>query len=184
VRFTLGDLAGAGMLDPAQAARLGELVRTRATVVVSGATGSGKTTLLNALLGLVGAGERVVTIEETPELGPFSSHVVPLVARPANVEGSGAVDLHALVRASLRMRPDRIVVGEVRGSEAEAAIGAMATGHEGSMLTLHARSAAEAPDRLASLAGVSVDRVKRAVSAFVHVARHDGRRRVDEIRCS
>ncbi|HEX2195606.1 MAG TPA: ATPase, T2SS/T4P/T4SS family, partial [Actinomycetota bacterium] len=153
VRFTLDDLLAAAMLDDEQAARLAQLVRERASIVISGATGSGKTTLLNALLATVGSEERVVTIEETPELGPFGSHVVSLVARPPNVEGAGEIDLAALVRASLRMRPDRIVVGEVRGREAAAALAAMATGHEGSMLTLHARSAAEAPERLASLAG-------------------------------
>lgn len=181
VRFTLDGLVSHGMLGPAEASRLTELVEARASIVISGATGSGKTTLLNALLALVGDGERVVTIEETPELGPFESHVVSLVARPPNVEGTGAVDLDALVRASLRMRPDRIVVGEVRGREAAAALAAMATGHEGSMLTLHARSAAEAPERLAALAGVDSSAVRRAVRAFVHVARPDGTRRLEEI---
>ncbi|HYP23433.1 MAG TPA: ATPase, T2SS/T4P/T4SS family [Actinomycetota bacterium] len=181
VRFTLDDLVRAEMLSAANAARLRDLVAARATVVVSGATGAGKTTLLNALLALVGTAERVVTIEETPELGPFSSHVVSLVARPPNVEGSGAVGLDALVRASLRMRPDRIVVGEVRGREAAVALAAMATGHEGSMLTLHARSAAEAPERLAELAETDVGRVRRAVDAFVHLSRRDGRRKLEEI---
>ena len=184
VRFTLDDLVAERMLATGTAARLTELVRDRTSIVISGATGSGKTTLLNALLALIGAGERVVTIEETPELGPFSAHVVSLVARPPNVEGAGAVDLDALVRASLRMRPDRIVVGEVRGREAGAALAAMATGHEGSMLTLHARSAAEAPERLASLASAGVARVRRSVGAFVHVARRDGRRVVEEVDAS
>jgi pilus assembly protein CpaF len=184
VRFTLDDLVRGGMLDSTEAALLRDLVRERACVVVSGATGSGKTTLLNALLELVGPDERVVTIEETPELGPFSSHVVSLVTRPPNVEGAGGVDLDALVRASLRMRPNRIVVGEVRGREAAGALAAMATGHEGSMLTLHARSAAEAPDRLASLAGADVERVRSAVTTFVHVARTAGGRRLEEIRSS
>jgi pilus assembly protein CpaF len=184
VRFTLDDLAARDLVDPGGADRLRGLVGSRTSIVVSGATGSGKTTLLNALLDLVGHDERVVTIEETPELGPFSAHIVSLAARPANVEGAGEVDLHALVRASLRMRPDRIVVGEVRGGEAAAALGAMATGHEGSMLTVHARSAAEAPHRLASLAGAEPGAVDRAVGAFVHLARRDGRRRVEEIRCA
>lgn len=183
IRFTIDDLVAKGMLDDSEAETLTSLVRTRTSVVVSGATGSGKTTLLNALLALVGDDERVVTIEETPELGPFSSHLVSLTARTPNVEGAGGVDLYALVRASLRMRPDRIVVGEVRGREALAALAAMATGHEGSMLTVHARSAAEAPDRLAYLAGKDVGAVRRAVGAFVHVTRDDGRRRVAEIRC-
>lgn len=178
VRFTLDDLVARQMLDAGRRRRLEELVRARASIAISGATGAGKTTLLNALLGLAAQSERIVTIEETPELGPFDAHVVSLVARPANVEGKGCVDLGALVRASLRMRPDRIVVGEVRGAEASAAIAAMSTGHEGSMLTLHARSASEAPERLASLACTHEDRVRRAVHAFVHLARVGGRRRV------
>ena len=183
-RFTLDQLVGLTMLDESQAETLFELVRARTSIVVSGATGSGKTTLLNALLELVGPDERVVTIEETPELGPFSSHVVSLAARPANVEGAGAVDLYALVRASLRMRPDGVVVGAVRGRDAAAALSAMATGHEGSMLTVHARSAAEAPDRLAYLAGRKTAAVRRAVVAFVHVARDGRRRRIAEIHCA
>jgi pilus assembly protein CpaF len=181
VRFTLDDLVQARMLPPDAAARLTDLVRVRTSIVISGATGSGKTTLLNALLAQIGPEERVITIEETPELGPFSSHVVSLVARPPNVEGAGGVDLDTLVRASLRMRPDRIVVGEVRGREAQSALAAMSTGHEGSMLTLHARSAAEAPERLASLASAGTARVRRAVGAFVHVARRDGGRVVEEV---
>ncbi|HEX2294034.1 MAG TPA: ATPase, T2SS/T4P/T4SS family [Actinomycetota bacterium] len=181
VRFTLDDLVARGMLPASEAVRLAGLVERRESIVVSGPTGSGKTTLLNALLSLVPEGERVVTIEETPELGPFASHVVSLAARPPNVEGAGGVDLAALVRASLRMRPDRIVVGEVRGAEAAAALAAMATGHEGSMLTLHARSAAEAPQRLAALAGSGPEAVEKAVGAFVHVVRRGGRRRVEEI---
>ena len=193
VRFTLGDLVDRGMLDEHEAARLSELVRARVGIAISGATGSGKTTLLNALVSLVGSGERVVTVEETPELGPFEAHVVSLVTRPPNVEGAGAVDLDALVRASLRMRPDRIVVGEVRGTEAAAALGAMATGHDGSMITLHARSARDTPERLAALAAAAAPRidpvavearVRRAFGAFVHVAREGDRRRVTEIVCS
>jgi pilus assembly protein CpaF len=190
VRLTLDDLVGKGMATADQAAELTALVRNRSGIVISGATGSGKTTLLNALLALVPRGERVVTVEETPELGPFQSHVVALVARPPNVEGAGAIDLDALVRSSLRMRPDRIVVGEVRGAEAAAALNAMATGHAGSMLTLHARSAREAPGRLADLAAAGTpsgraaaleDRVRRAVDAVVHVGRSDAGRRIEEI---
>nr|MDQ3915021.1 Flp pilus assembly complex ATPase component TadA [Actinomycetota bacterium] len=152
VRLTLDDLVERRMVEPANARRLAACVAARTGIAISGATGSGKTTLLNALVALVDPGERVVTIEETPELGPFGSHVVSLVTRPPNVEGTGEVDLDALVRASLRMRPDRIVVGEARGAEAAAALAAMATGHSGSMITLHARSASDAPGRLAALA--------------------------------
>ena len=190
VRFTLDDLVASGMLTRPDAQRLAGLVAARAGIAISGATGSGKTTLLNALVALVGTEERVVTIEETPELGPFDTHVISLVTRPPNVEGAGAVDLDALVRASLRMRPDRIVVGEVRGREASPALAAMATGHDGSMITLHARSAADAPERLAALASAASPnldpaaveaRVRRAIGAFVHVGRSDGVRRVQEI---
>jgi pilus assembly protein CpaF len=190
VRFTLDDLVDRDMLDASAARRLADLVADRAGIAISGATGSGKTTLLNALVALVDPRERVVTLEETPELGPFDSHVVSLVTRPPNLEGKGEIALEALVRASLRMRPDRIVVGEVRGAEAAAALAAMATGHAGSMITLHARSAADAPARLASLAAaaapgadpeVAEDRVRRAIGAFVHVGRSGGVRRVESI---
>ncbi|HEV2756962.1 MAG TPA: ATPase, T2SS/T4P/T4SS family [Actinomycetota bacterium] len=190
VRYTLDDLVDRRMLGAAEAERLAGLVAARAGIAISGATGSGKTTLLNALVSLVGPSERVVTLEETPELGPFETHVVSLVTRPPNLEGRGAVDLDTLVRASLRMRPNRIVVGEVRGSEAAAALAAMATGHAGSMITLHARSASDAPARLASLAAAGTpgadpagieDRVRRAIGAFVHVGRSNGTRRVEAI---
>ena len=190
VRFTLGHLVAGGMLSRGDADQLAGHVSARRSLAISGATGSGKTTLLNALVALVGPEERVVTIEETPELGPFATHVVSLVARPPNLEGAGAIDLDALVRASLRMRPDRIVVGEVRGREAAAALAAMATGHEGSMVTLHARSADEAPARLAALASAATPnldpatveaRVRRAVDVFVHVGKRGGVRRVEEI---
>ncbi|MFN2588402.1 MAG: CpaF family protein [Actinomycetota bacterium] len=188
IRFALDDLVELGMVDARDAERLRDFVDERAGIAISGATGCGKTTLLNALVALVGAEERVVTIEETPELGPFGSHVVSLVTRPPNLEGAGGIDLDALVRASLRMRPDRIVVGEVRGREAAAALAAMATGHAGSMITLHARSAADAPARLAALAAAASvaptaveDRVRRAIGVFVHVGRSGGIRRVEAI---
>jgi pilus assembly protein CpaF len=146
------DLVASSMLDRASAARLTGWVRDRSNILISGRTGTGKTTLLNALLGEISAGERVVLIEETAELQPVGIHVARLVARGPNVEGAGAVDLVALVRAALRMRPDRIVIGEVRGVEALTALDALSTGHEGSLLTIHARSCADALDRVASLA--------------------------------
>ena len=188
---TLEELAARGMVDDATAAELVSLVEGRASLAITGGTGSGKTTLLNALLGRVGRDERVVTIEETPELRPSSAHVVSLVARPPNVEGRGAVLLSDLVVAALRMRPDRIVVGEVRGGEAFVALEAMATGHRGSMVTLHARSAAHVVDRVVTLAlraasGATEDALRRqardAFDAIVHLERDDGRRRVVEIR--
>ncbi|HEX2051455.1 MAG TPA: ATPase, T2SS/T4P/T4SS family [Actinomycetota bacterium] len=186
----LDDLIAAGMLDDAAAGELASLVAARATLAITGGTGSGKTTLLNALLRSVGRSERVVTIEETPELRPSCSHVVSLVARPPNVEGRGATSLADLVVAALRMRPDRIVVGEVRGGEALAALEAMSTGHDGSMVTVHARSAHDALERIVTLAlragsGATEDGLRRRASdafdAIVHLERRGGRRRLVEI---
>lgn len=189
-RYTLEDLRRSGTVDDAQVRVLVQAVHDRRSIVVSGATGSGKTTLACALLGLVGPDERIVVVEETPELRPQSPHAVSLLARRANVEGRGAVGLIDLVRAALRMRPDRIVVGEVRGPEAAAAIEAMSTGHRGSLLTVHAMSAALALSRLAALAcegtantdhEVVGTRVRDAVDVVVHLARRGPRRVVEEI---
>jgi pilus assembly protein CpaF len=190
VRFTFADLLGAEMMSGAQGELLAEAITARRTLVISGGTGSGKTTLLNALLSCIPSGERVVIVEEIPELRPSASNCVSLVTRPPNVEERGGVDLHSLVRAALRMRPDRIVVGEVRGPEALAALGAMATGHEGSMLTLHARSAVEAVDRLVTLAlgarfAPSEESLRRhaarAIDLVVHLERRGGKRVIAEI---
>jgi pilus assembly protein CpaF len=187
----MADLVERGTLSPAVSAELSALVQRRMSLLISGATGTGKTTLLNALLGCIREDERVVTIEETAELQPSCPHWVPLVTREANVEGRGAVDQSTLVRAALRLRPDRLVVGEVRGPEALAALAALATGHEGSMLTVHARSGQDALHRMVSLAlggrsGASEDalteQVQRAFGAVVHLERDgEGRRRVAAI---
>lgn len=185
--FDVDALADAGMMTSDQRRALERLVADRRTIVITGGTGSGKTTLLGALVALVPARERVVVVEEVAEVRPRNGHHVSLVARPPNVEGRGAIELAALVRAALRMRPDRIVVGEVRGPEALAAVDALSTGHEGSMLTLHARSAAEAEDRLVALAlgarsgaseGSLRSRVELSVDAVVHLERRGGTRRV------
>lgn len=190
-RHALDDLVGQRMLAGDQAAALRELVEARCSIAISGATGTGKTTLLNALLDFVGPGERVVTIEEIPELDPRCPHSVSLVARPPNVEGRGEVTLADLVRASLRMRPDRIVIGEVRGPEALAVLQAMSTGHEGSMVTIHARTPQDALDRLVTLALqastlASEDALerhaRRAVDVVVQLARdRDGTRKLRSI---
>jgi pilus assembly protein CpaF len=190
-RLTMADLVERGTISPAVSAELSALVQRRMSLLISGATGTGKTTLLNALLGCIREDERVVTIEETAELQPSCPHWVPLVTREANVEGRGAVDQSTLVRAALRLRPDRLVVGEVRGPEALAALAALATGHEGSMLTVHARSGQDALHRMVSLAlggrsGASEDalteQVQRAFGAVVHLERDgEGRRRVAAI---
>ncbi|MFZ4518875.1 MAG: CpaF family protein [Microthrixaceae bacterium] len=149
-------------------------IRGRANVVVFGATGSGKTTLLNALAGLLPRTERVVTIEDVAELRLPGEHVVRLEARPGSVEGAGRVAIRDLVRAALRLRPDRLVVGEVRGAEALDMVWALSTGHRGSMSTLHAASAADALRRLETLAlaageGLSLEAVRPQVGAAVDV---------------
>lgn len=191
VPMTIDDLVRRDTLEAGQADLLVECVKRRTTIAITGGTGTGKTTLLNALLGHVGPSERVVIVEETPELRPDCGHWVSLVARPPNVEGKGAVPLAELVRSALRMRPDRIVVGEVRGGEALAALTAMSTGHAGSMVTLHARSADDALDRMVTLClegspGAAEDTLRRCVSAsfglVVHLERNEERRTVAEVR--
>ncbi|MDQ3955654.1 MAG: Flp pilus assembly complex ATPase component TadA [Actinomycetota bacterium] len=184
----MDDLLERAMLTSDQAQVLSNAVRDRRTMAISGGTGTGKTTLLNALLSEIGSRERVVVIEETAELNPSCPHWVSLLSRPANVEGEGEVTLDDLLRASLRMRPDRIVVGEIRGPEARTALSAMSVGHEGSMVTLHARSSADLIDRFVSLAltkgsGVSEAALRRqvasALSLLIHVGRdQEGRRKV------
>lgn len=186
--LTLDDLESLEMFDAATRSRLEQAVHDRMTIAVSGGTGSGKTTLLNALLAEVPQTERLVTIEETPELRPTCAHWVSLVARPPNIEGIGEVSLADLFRATLRMRPDRIVVGEVRGIEALVAIDALSTGHPGSLVTVHARSAGDVLERFVRLAvggGLSEttlrSRVGDAFDLIVHIDRVEGKRRVSEV---
>ena len=165
------------------------VVQRRLAFLVSGGTGSGKTTLLNALLSLVGADERLVLVEDASELRPDHAHVVALEARPANIEGAGEVTLRTLVRQALRMRPDRLVVGEVRGAEVVDMLAAMNTGHEGGCATVHANSAADVPSRvegLALAAGLTREathsQLYSAVDVVIHLGRgRDRRRRVREI---
>lgn len=147
----LDDLVAAGTLSTEDAARLVAAVRGRQTLVVSGGTGAGKTTLLNLLAAHIPESERVVTIEDAAELS-LPGHVVPMEARPANAEGAGEITIRQLVRSALRLRPDRIIVGEVRGPEALDLITALNTGHRGSMTTVHANSPMEAMWRLQTLA--------------------------------
>jgi pilus assembly protein CpaF len=160
-------------------------------ILVAGGTSAGKTTLLNTLSGAIPGGERIVTIEETAELRLAQPHVVRLEARPPNAEGAGAVSVRDLVRTALRMRPDRVVVGEVRGGEALDMLQALNTGHDGSLSTVHANGTFEVLPRLETLvlmAGVGLplravrSQIGAAVDAVVHVARHaDGSRRVEAI---
>jgi pilus assembly protein CpaF len=187
--ISLGEVAPAGV-----ASLLAWAVRARCNVLVSGGTGAGKTTLLNALAGCIPQGERVVTIEDAAELRLPLEHVVRLEARPPNAEGAGEVRVRDLVRNALRMRPDRIVVGEVRGAEALDMLQAMNTGHEGSLSTCHANGPADALRRLETmvLAGAPGlplaairEQVASAVDLVVQVARVPGGRRavvaVDEV---
>lgn len=150
--FSLDALTDAGTITAEGAELLRAIVRARLALLVSGGTGSGKTTLLATLLSLVDPGERIVLVEDASELRPEHPHVVGLEARPPNIEGAGAVDLRALVRQALRMRPDRLVVGEVRGPEIVDLLAALNTGHAGGCGTLHANSAEDVPARVEALA--------------------------------
>ncbi|NKX53407.1 TadA family conjugal transfer-associated ATPase [Arthrobacter sp. E918] len=164
------------------------IVRRRLNFLVSGATGSGKTTLLSAMLGLAGSRERLVLVEDAGELNPAHPHVVALQTRHSNVEGAGTVDLGELVRQALRMRPDRLVVGECRGAEVADFLAAMNTGHAGAGGTIHANSAGAVPARLAAmgaLAGLSREAVVlqagSALDLVIHLERGPAGRRVQEI---
>ncbi|MBO0829737.1 MAG: TadA family conjugal transfer-associated ATPase [Streptosporangiales bacterium] len=187
--FGFAELVAAGTVPAAGAELLAAVVRARLAFLVTGGTGTGKTTLLAALLGRVDARERVVLVEDSGELRPDHPHVVRLEARPANAEGTGTVVLRDLVRQALRMRPDRLVVGEVRGHEVVDLLSALNTGHEGGCGTLHANAAADVPARLEALAvaaGLSRpalhSQLAAALDVVVHLARgRDGRRRVAEI---
>jgi pilus assembly protein CpaF len=187
--FSLGELAERGMVSAKRHEQLSALVADRRAVLVSGGTGSGKTTLLSALLALVPADERIVVVEDSAELNPPHPHVVGLEARGANVEGAGLVTMRDLVRQALRMRPDRLVVGEVRGAEIVDLLAALNTGHEGGWCTIHANEPQSVPARVEALAvaaGLSRDAVHSqliaGVDAVVHVARdRSGRRSVSAI---
>jgi pilus assembly protein CpaF len=189
--FSLEQLVENGTLSSSLADFLAARVDARASVLVSGGTGSGKTTTLNALSGAIPDGERIVTIEDAAELQLRQRHVVRLESRPPNVEGRGEITIRRLVANALRMRPDRIVVGEVRGAEALDMLMALNTGHEGSLTTVHANSPEDALRRvetLALMAGVGLPhdavraQVASALDLVVHQARgRDGRRRVQSV---
>ncbi len=182
------DLVRLKAMTPDIMAFLDGLVKAKLNILISGGTGSGKTTLLNVLSGFIPATERIVTIEDAAELQLQQPHVVRLETRPPNIEGKGEVNMRALVRNSLRMRPDRIIVGEVRGAEVMDMLQAMNTGHEGSMTTVHANNARDALTRLESMIGMSGlslppkamrHQVSSAISVVVQIARlSDGSRRL------
>ncbi|OYY82351.1 MAG: pilus assembly protein CpaF, partial [Methylophilales bacterium 16-45-9] len=154
VPLKIQDLIGFHTLTQGMADVLEGLVRAKVNMLISGGTGSGKTTLLNILSGYIPAGERIVTIEDAAELQLQQPHVVRLETRPPNIEGKGEVPQRALVRNSLRMRPDRIIIGEVRGAEVLDMLQAMNTGHEGSMTTVHANTPRDSLTRLENMSGM------------------------------
>lgn len=186
--FTLDELARAGTLAADAVQLVAAIVRARLAYLVTGGTGTGKTTLLATLLGLVARHERIVVVEDATELRPAHPHVVALQTRPANVEGSGEVSLRELVRQALRMRPDRLVVGECRGAEVVDLLAALNTGHEGGAGTLHANAASDVPARLEALGllgGVSREALHAQIAAglqvVLHLGRTGGARALDEI---
>ena len=189
--YGLDELLNRNSLDAATAELLAACVRARMNIIVSGGTSSGKTTMLNALSAFIQGRQRIITIEDAAELSLSQEHVVRLETRPPNVEGHGQVTIRDLVRNALRMRPDRIIVGEVRGGEALDMLQAMNTGHEGSLATVHANTTVDALIRLETLASMSDvevpfhalrDQVNNAVDIVVQLLRgSDGARRVVEV---
>lgn len=187
-RPSLGDLISMGSLTPEVGEVLKSIVAARLSILISGGTGSGKTTLLNILSSFIPSSERIITIEDSAELQLQQEHVCRLETRPPNIEGKGEVTARDLVRNSLRMRPDRIIVGEVRGAEVMDMLQAMNTGHEGSMTTVHANSPREGLLRLEtmiSLSGYNImekamrQLISNSINVIIQLARHtDGTRRM------
>lgn len=189
-RWRLGwnELKASGFLTHEFAEVIDQLITTRANVLISGAAGSGKTTLAAAALGRVPASERIVIIEEAVELMPVHPHVVQLQSRAANVQGAGQVGLAELVRAAMRMRPDRLVLGECRGDEVREMLSGFNTGHDGGWATIHANTAEDVPARLVALGALArmephtVElQTQAGVDAVVHVTRRNGVREVDHV---
>jgi len=189
--LTSSDLVGFGTLSPEMVTLLSACVRGRLNILVSGGTGTGKTTLLNVMSGFIPSDERIVTIEDAVELQLHQDHVVRLESRPANIEGKGQISIRDLVRNSLRMRPDRVVIGECRGGEALDMLQAMNTGHDGSLSTVHANTPRDAIARLETMvlmAGMELpvrairEQIASAVDVIVQLSRlKDGSRRVTHI---
>lgn len=187
-RLELGDLLANNSIHPQLEKLLRQLVAQRANVIISGATGAGKTTFLNAMLSLVPAEERILIIEEAAELRPVHPHVVHLQVRHANVQGAGAISMSSLVRAAMRMRPDRLVLGECRGAEVRDVLGALNTGHEGGWATIHANSALDVPARLVALGALAdmqeatvAAQAAAALDAVIHIRREGAQRYISQI---
>jgi pilus assembly protein CpaF len=191
VPLKVDDLIRLKTLTPLMADILAGLVKAKVNILISGGTGSGKTTLLNVLSANIPVGERVVTIEDAAELQMQQPHVVRLETRPPNIEGKGEITQRALVRNSLRMRPDRIVIGEVRGAEALDMLQAMNTGHDGSMTTIHANTPRDALTRLENMIGMGGltlppkamrQQISSAITVVIQASRMpDGKRKVVSI---
>ncbi|MEO6470525.1 MAG: TadA family conjugal transfer-associated ATPase [Aeromicrobium sp.] len=187
--FSLDELLASGTFNELGAECLSRLISSRSAFLISGGTGTGKTTVLSALLSTVDPTERLVIVEDATELRPNHPHVVGLEARPANIEGAGSIGLRELVRQALRMRPDRLIVGEVRGAEVVELLAALNTGHEGGCGTVHANAAADVPARLEALGSAAGlpraavhSQVASALDVVVHLARErDGRRMLRQI---
>ena len=189
--LTVTDMVNNQSFTPAMAQLLEALIKAKLNILISGGTGSGKTTLLNLLSGFIPEGERVVTIEDAAELQMRQQHVLRLETRPPNIEGKGEISQRSLVRNALRMRPDRIVLGEVRGAEALDMLHAMNTGHEGSMATLHANTPRDALTRLENMVGMAGltmpvkairQQIASAITVVVQASRlTDGRRKLMSI---
>lgn len=191
VPFTVQDLIHFGTLNPGMAELIQGLVRARVNLLVSGGTGSGKTTLLNVMSSSIPGDERIITIEDAAELQLQQPHVVRMESRPPNIEGKGEISQRDLLRNSLRMRPDRIIMGEVRGAEVLDMLQAMNTGHDGSMTTIHANSARDALTRLEHMLGMAGlkaesramrQQISAALSVVIQVSRlSDGQRKVTSL---
>ncbi len=191
VPLQMNDLLRKNALTPAMAELLSALVRVKCNIVISGGTGSGKTTLLNILSSYIPHNERIITIEDTAELQLQQSHVIRLETRPPNIEGKGEISMRSLVKNTLRMRPDRIVLGEVRGGEVIDMLQAMNTGHDGSLTTIHANTPRDALGRLENLVGMGginlpIKALRQLISSSIHLMVQasrlsDGSRRITSI---
>lgn len=186
--LTMEELLSSGSIPKELASVVRGLVDEHCNVMISGATGAGKTTFLNTMLSMAAATERIVVIEDSSELAPAHPHVLHLQVRHANVQGAGEVTMSELVRAAMRMRPDRIILGECRGAEVRDVLGALNTGHEGGWATIHANSAVDVPARLVALGALAqmneqtvAAQASAALDAIIHLAKRNGQRGIAQI---